>query len=151
MGTADSFQPLIPEEHILGGLLDQASALTASAYHLVGQASPTLLGEFSGWLRAMNSYYTNKIEGQHTLPAAIERAMRRDFDADADMQRKQRLALAHIEAEQALERQFVGANPDTWFSPGKVQAIHEALYSRLPEVDRVTDDGKPIPGHPSTR
>jgi hypothetical protein len=31
----------------------------------------------------MNSYYTNKIESQQTRPADIERALRRDFDADA--------------------------------------------------------------------
>ena len=30
-------------------------------------------------LRAMNSYYTNKIEGQHTLPVEIEQALRKEF------------------------------------------------------------------------
>ena len=29
-----------------------------------------------GLLRAMNSYYTNRIEGQHTLPVEIEQALR---------------------------------------------------------------------------
>ena len=38
----------------------------------------------------MNSYYTNRIEGQHTLPVEIEQALRNDYSADADKARRQR-------------------------------------------------------------
>ena len=100
----------------------------------------------------MNSYYTNKIEGEHTLPADIERAIKRDFDADRELQRKQRLALAHIDAEQALEQAKATVEPRALFAAGVVQDIHAALYSRLPEHDRVTDEGEPIvPGTWRTR
>jgi len=51
----------------------------------------------------MNSYYTNKIEGQHTRPYDIERALVKDFDADKAQAAKQRLALAHIDAKVELE------------------------------------------------
>jgi hypothetical protein len=53
----------------------------------------------------MNSYYSNKIEGQHTLPLEIEQALRNDYAKDADKARRQRLARAHIETELRLEAQ----------------------------------------------
>jgi len=49
-------------------------------------------------LRSMNSYYTNRIEGQHTRPHEIEQALRQDFSSDAKLAARQRLALAHIAA-----------------------------------------------------
>ncbi|MBP7711660.1 MAG: hypothetical protein KA217_04255 [Gammaproteobacteria bacterium] len=49
------------------------------------------------------------VEGQHTRPADIERALARVFDADAWPARKQRLAVAHMEAEGGLEAQASGA------------------------------------------
>ncbi|HEY6281524.1 MAG TPA: Fic family protein [Burkholderiales bacterium] len=92
----------------------------------------------------MNSYYTNKIEGQHTLPKDIERAIRRDFDADAALAKKQRLALAHIEVEEALEQKVNGTVPRDLFTPAFVREIHGLLYGKLPEADRLTDEGKSI-------
>ena len=49
------------------------------------------------------------VEGQHTRPADSERALARVFDADAWPARKQRLAMAHMEAEGGLEAQASGA------------------------------------------
>ncbi|MEO8009105.1 MAG: Fic family protein, partial [Betaproteobacteria bacterium] len=92
----------------------------------------------------MNSYYTNRIEGQHTRPADIERAIRKDFDADAGIARKQRLAIAHIDLEEELEKFVTGTNPVTLFSPALVCDIHKRLYEKLPEADRVTDQGEPV-------
>jgi Fic family protein len=92
----------------------------------------------------MNSYYTNKIEGQQTRPADIERALRRDFDADAALAKKQRLAIAHMEVEEQLE-QVVSALPARdLFTPKFVCEIHGLLYGKLPRGDRITEDGKPI-------
>ena len=44
----------------------------------------------------MNSYYSKRIEGQHTRSFEIEQALRRDFSAEREMASKQRLAVAHI-------------------------------------------------------
>jgi Fic family protein len=94
----------------------------------------------------MNSYYTNKIEGQHTRPADIERALLQQFDADKKQARRQRLALAHIQAEEELE----GALPSTrtaLYAPEFVQIIHANLYRSLPSAEQASDDGeKVVPG-----
>lgn len=144
MADLSHFQPLFPEDRVLGELLDRASSLIAHSHRLVGRASPAVSTSLAAPLRAMNSYYTNKIEGQHTLPADIERAMRQDFDADRELQRKQRHALAHMDAEQALERTLSDIGPRALFDPHRVREIHESLYSRLPEGDRLTHDDEPI-------
>lgn len=152
MAGPHSLLPLFPEERVFGDLQDRASALIAIAHQLVGQASPAVQSSLAAPLRAMNSYYTNKIEGHHTLPADIERAMRQEFDADLALQRKQRLAIAHMEAELALEQATSGLDPRALFDPFRVQSIHEALYARLPAADRLTDDGEVIiPGAWRTR
>ena len=56
----------------------------------------------------MNDYYTNRIEGRHTRPHEIEQALRKEFSKDAKLAAKQRLAVAHIEVEVALEQRYRG-------------------------------------------
>ena len=131
-----SFAPLFPEERALGPLLERAAALIAEGYRLGGQASPSLRESLVQLLRAMNSYYTNKIEGQQTLPADIERAVHSQFDADRERARRQRLALAHMEAERNLELEWSEVAARDLFQPDRVVAIHADLYGRLPETDR---------------
>lgn len=86
-------EPLLPGEHRLGPLLEQAHDLMRSASRLAGMCQPEALLGLRDLLRAMHSYYSNKIEGQHTLPAEIEQALRNDYASDADKARRQRLAL----------------------------------------------------------
>ena len=92
----------------------------------------------------MNSYYTNKIEGQQTSPADIERALRRDFDADAALAKKQRVAIAHMDVEEELEQTASALPPRDLFAPKWVCEIHQLLYGKLLKGDRITEDRKPI-------
>lgn len=144
MTDLGKIQPLYPEERMLEPLKELASQLVADCHRLGGQAGEPLVRALRPKLRAMNSYYTNKIEGQHTEPAAIERALRKQFDADAALAKKQRLAIAHMEVEQELEKKVAGATPKNLFDAAFVQEIHGRLYRKLPEADCVTDQGKPI-------
>lgn len=54
-------------------------------------------------VRQMNSFYSNRIEGQSTHPGNIERALRNDFSNRPAEARLQRIAIAHIDAEKELE------------------------------------------------
>jgi Fic family protein len=91
-------------------------------------------------LRGMNSYYTNKIEGQHTLPSQLESALKKQFSSDADVQRKQRTALAHMDAELWAETAYAGADWRSLFAPEVVCALHAQLFEYLPEADRIVKD-----------
>ena len=86
-------------------MLAKAHDLARTALALSGQPIAT---ELRGLLRAMNSYYINRIEGQHTRPQELEQALRQDFSGDAKLAARQRLALAHIAAEVDLEAHYVG-------------------------------------------
>ena len=144
MPAISQFQPLLPEERVLGPLQERAATLVKECLTLQGQAGESIVRALGPKLRAMNSYYTNKIEGQHTQPAEIERAMQKEFSADAAIARKQRIAIAHMEVEAQLETRLGNFAPGEIFSPTLVSEIHGLLYGKLPKADRVTDDGEPV-------
>ena len=134
-------EPLLPSEHALGPLLEQAHELQAAAYRLGGRCAPDAFRDLRTLLRAMNSYYTHKIEGQHTLPLEIAQALDGDFSNDADTARSQRLAVAHMACEQQLEARWAGWSiPEVW-APQMVADIHQDLFARLPAADRRMDGG----------
>lgn len=136
------FEPLIPSDARLEPLLTKAHDLSRVATPLAGTRVPP---ELRGLLRNMNSYYTNRIEGQHTRPREIDQALRQDFSQDAVLAAKQRLALAHIQAEQALEQRY--SRPDgaaALYSVEAVQDLHRELFGRLPAADLLTPEQAPI-------
>lgn len=152
MADISQFQPLFPEERVLGPSQELAAQLIMECHTLRGQAGEPIVRALSPKLRAMNSYYTNKIEGQHTHPAEIERALQKDFNADAALAGKQRVAVAHMQVEEQLEHALAKTTPGEIFSPPVVSGIHGSLYSRLPEADRVAEEGEPIvPGKYRTK
>ncbi|MBP6484370.1 MAG: Fic family protein [Rhodoferax sp.] len=140
------FEPLLPADARLEPLLAKAHDLSRAATLLAGTRVPP---ELRTLLRSMNSYYTNRIEGQHTRPHEIDQALRKDFSKDAKLAAKQRLAVAHIEAEVALEQRYtVGNTGDdaarALYSTDAVQGIHQELFGRLPAEDLFTAEGEPI-------
>lgn len=134
--------PMLPGEHQLGPLLEQAHDLTRRADRLAGLCQPGALRGLRRLLRAMNSYYSNKIEGQHTLPLEIEQALRNDYAQDPDKARRQRLALAHMATEQQLETLWPGWDTARVWSPQTVQDIHQDLFARLPLADLVLPEAE---------
>ncbi|MDB5849767.1 MAG: filamentation induced by cAMP protein Fic [Rhodoferax sp.] len=136
------FEPLMPSAARLEPLLAKAHDLSLEATRLAGTPVPSELRDL---LRVMNSYYTNRIEGQHTRPHEIEDALRKDFSKDAVLAAKQRLAVAHIEAEVALEQRYAGAEgARTLYSPEAVQTLHSELFDRLPAADLFTAEHEPV-------
>ena len=136
------FEPLMPSAARQEPLLAKAHDLALAATAL---ASQPLAAELRGLLRAMNSYYSNRIEGQHTRPFELAQALRKDFSQDAKLAARQRLAIAHIDTEAELEASFVGsAGVAALYAPAAVQDIHLALFSRLPGADLQTDEGAAI-------
>jgi Fic family protein len=131
-------EPLLPAQHLQAPLLEQAHDLQREALRLSAASAPA---ELRVLLRAMNSYYSNKIEGQHTLPIDIERALRNDYSRDADKARRQRLALAHMETEAAIERHWHEWSGGHVWSAQMVCEIHQDLFARQPEADRMLPEG----------
>jgi Fic family protein len=138
-------EPLLPGEHKLAALLERAHDMQRAADRLSALCQPDALTDLRGLLRAMNSYYSNKMEGQHTLPLEIEQALRQDYSQDADKARRQRLAVAHMQTESWLEqeeaRSSAPASGITAWSAAGVTRIHQHLFAQLPSGDRTLPEG----------
>ncbi len=137
------FTPLMPAETALAPVLGKAMLVEEQAFRLKAGIPELTLEGLRELVRQMNSYYSNLIEGQGTHPLNIQRALHNDYSHDAATARLQRLAVAHIEAEQDLETQIPAEK--ALLSATACQA-HRALYARLPGKDQHTDEGQPI--HP---
>lgn len=143
--------PLLPSEKKMDDLRPLAAEVIGSSKDLSAQGMPHLRNLLREALRPMNSFYTNKIEGQHTEPLLIEQALKEDFSSKPDEARKQRIAVAHINTERWCETAHIKFDSATFFDPAVVQAIHKHLHEQLPQSDliQVNEDGveeKIVPG-----
>lgn len=134
--------PLIPEDRVSGHLHELAATLLKERLE-TGQYE-SIIQALRSQLRFMNSYYTNRIEGQHTRPRDMERAFYRDMDADEKTAKLQRLAIAHLETEEEIEAVYNRESAGELFGPVIVQDIHRKLYEKLPQEDLITDEGDAI-------
>lgn len=67
------------------------------------------------------------------------------FSGNADLAARQRLALAHIEAEAEVEKRYVGdEGACQLYSVTAVCDLHRELFSRLPAEDLAAAEGEPI-------
>lgn len=150
----DQFLPLMPAEAALGPLLERASDVSRAARALDGGAFPALArAELRALLRAMNSYYTNRLEGEHVCPSEIDQALKRDFSLDKNLARRQHLAVAHVNTqhrcEAGIDERLVRAENGTrWlYSTEAVTWLHRLLFDALSDDDRRMEDGSiMVPG-----
>jgi Fic family protein len=139
-------EPMLPSEAHSGELFEAASDLLRHAHQLSAKCRPEALEGLRELLRAMNSYYSNRIEGQHTLPVEIEQALRANYSTDVDKAYRQRLALAHMATEQQLEKHWDQWSREKIWASQTISEIHQDLFARLPTVEPGTVGVAPI--HP---
>ncbi|GAB2819791.1 Fic family protein [Comamonas piscis] len=140
--SSHQFEPLMPSGRGMEALLSKAGDVAREATALTGKRVPP---ELRVLLRSMNSYYSNRIEGQHTRPHEIEQALAKDFSANKELAAKQRLAVAHIDAEAALEQRYRGEEgAHCLYSPEGVQDLHHELFARLPDQDWDVAEGQTV-------
>lgn len=134
------FDPLLPgRKDALAGLAEQ---LIAADSRLGSSLHPKTRSAIGDLVRVMNCYYSNLIEGHHTFPAEIERALRSDFSDNKTMAALQRLALAHIRTEQAVQRWVEsGVSP---YTRDFVKRCHLEFCRALPPSMLVLEDGRPL-------
>jgi Fic family protein len=81
-------------------------------------------------VRNMNCYYSNLIEGHHTHPIAIEKALNEVYDADPEKRNLQLEAKAHIAVQRWIDEGGMQAGPTTESS---IREIHRRFIECLPE------------------
>ena len=138
------FEPLLPQLQ-LGDLIEGTRGVVEKALRLHNAVAPSTRRALRELVRGMNSYYSNRIEGQGTHPQNIERALGADFSATPSVAQRQRIALAHIEAEKELESTLPETGTESFaLQSSFLMRAHAALYRRLQAADRTTRDGRVI-------
>jgi Fic family protein len=141
MDAISSIEPMLPIDGDIVPLLELAGDLRTEAAKLMPQIGPAARSSLAKILRAMNSYYSNKIEGQHTYPADLEAALQNNFSSNIEVKRRQELALAHIAVEEEFEQITKTLEWKDHFSKEWICRIHQSLYSRLdPESLAILDE-----------
>lgn len=136
------FEPLLPQRK-LDELQDQALEVAEKSSRLGGGIHSSTISSIQGLVRSMNSYYSNRIEGQSTHPANIERALVQDFSDMPSTAKLQRIAIAYINAEKELEK-IGGLGLENTLRSSILLEAHRALYGRLLPEDRTTEEGRVI-------
>lgn len=134
------FTPLLPEKR-LDELVEKTRIVFEKANALKGALCQPARGALRELVREMNSYYSNRIEGQSTHPVNVNRALKHDFSANPEIAQRQRIALAHMEAERELEAVDHLTEAQMLRSEFLLRA-HACLYGRLSVADRTTPEGR---------
>ncbi len=98
-------EPLLPSGS--PDLEDTAREIVSHSAALGGQLHPVTRDSVVALLRIINSYYSNLIEGHHTHPIDIERAMRQDYADDPARRDLQLESLAHIHSQRSVETRLL--------------------------------------------
>lgn len=141
----DQFEPLLPtSKEARQQLAELAGEVTARALAMKRTVHPVTEARLAQLLRSVNSYYSNRIEGQHTHPLDIERALRKSFSKEPDKARRQRIAVAHIETQRKMETWIAEDKAIDVYAPEFLSRLHRSFYEQLPPEDRVTPEGDSV-------
>src|SRR5207244_4189134 len=108
---------------------DLATDLIAKSNALAGRLHPVMRAGIGELVRAMNCYYSNLIEGHHTLPVDIDRALAGNFAKDKTKRDLQLEARAHIEVQRLIDR---GEAPTPVVSVDFILWTHKEFCQRVP-------------------
>ena len=105
--------PFIPSDQKLAqsSLPDKALELNKESAKLTGQLSPLTLATLEQYMRVINSYYSNLIEGNVTRPHEIRAAQRGDYSGDSAKRDLQKESLGHM----AVQHWVSELNPDLMY------------------------------------
>jgi len=127
-----SFTPISPQT--LGGeehpdLIAKADDVIYKTAILRGTTSPLIIDAIKKLLRVINCFYSNKIEAEATHPLDIEKAMKSEFSQDVKKQHLQKLALAYINTQKAMEKMMADGEPN-FFDLKLILQTHNTFYSQ---------------------
>lgn len=139
------FEPLLPHKY-MAELTKLSSAVIEDSRRLQQSLSPETCETIRERTTLMNAYYSNQIEVLAPDPLEIEKALRLEFSANPETRFRQRLAVAHINAERGLQSriQSEGLNASAILQADFLLEAHRALYAQLSPEDRTTEDGRII-------
>lgn len=113
---------------------DLVAELSASSAKLGRSLHPRTASNLAEFVRVMNTYYSNLIEGHDTRPSDIERALAREFDRDEERRNLQVEAAAHVRVQSEVDRRAAEGRLPEPASVDFIQWLHREFYRDAPEA-----------------
>jgi Fic family protein len=125
--------PFTPSDKALQGsaLPDKAMELHKKSARLSGQLAEQTRLTLETYMRLINSYYSNLIEGNATRPHEIRAAQRGSYSQDLARRDLQKESLGHMAVQEWLQEQPLDL--EQVFSPEFIKQIHKQFYDNIPE------------------
>lgn len=121
-------EPARLEDQIPLDLVETANRLIQASQTL-GRNLPTrTLADLAAMVRMMNSYYSNRIEGNNTRPRDIERALAGDYDADPGRRALQQEHAAHVRLQAEIDHRAAAGTLGDPSDPEFIRWLHRAFY-----------------------
>ncbi len=118
-------------EEVPEAISDLIAELATAATKLETALHPKTAASLAHFVRIMNSYYSNLIEGNNTRPRDIERALAGQFDND-ERRNLQIEAAAHVRLQAGVDRLFATGNLPEPASMEFVSWLHKEFYRDAP-------------------
>src|SRR5690554_7823971 len=120
--------PFVPQEEALikYELLDLASTLNREAAKLTGRLADETAGTIRKHMAVINSYYSNLIEGNRTLPHEIREAQRGHYSDDPVKRDHQLESVAHVKVQEWIGGQELAL--ETVCSTDFILELHCRFY-----------------------
>ncbi len=129
--------PFFPSED--GKTQDLAIEVIARSAALSDKIHPVTQTSIINHLRIINSYYSNRIEGNYTHPIDIEKAIKRQYSEDPTKRKLQIESQIHVEIQELINKKF--KTEFDVFSLEFILILHKTFYENMPEeLKTVYDD-----------
>jgi Fic family protein len=113
-----------------GMLTDLAIDLAQKSAGFRHSLPESMLASLADLVRAMNSYYSNLIEGHYTHPVDIERALKNEYSKDARKRDLQLEAIAHIAVQKWIDDGGLKGRAATTHG---IREVHRRFCELLPD------------------
>jgi len=135
-----SMEPMLLGDRHRGPLTDLTLDLTQKTAAFRASLPASIVASLADLVRAMNCYYSNLIEGHHTHPVDIERALKNEYSTDTHKRDLQLEAKAHIAVQEWIDGG--GLSCRAAVTVGGICEIHRRFCELLPEDLLWTEDPK---------
>lgn len=112
---------------------DVVAELSAASASLGQRLNRHTAANLADLVRLTNTYYSNLIEGHHTQPKDIERALEGDFEQDEGRRNLQIEAAAHVRVQTQIDRMAAQGQLPEPASIDFIRWLHCEFYRGAPE------------------
>jgi Fic family protein len=121
-------EPARIEELIDIALAESALNLARASDRLGAGLPSATLAQVAAMIRVMNSYYSNRIEGNNTRPREIEAALAGAFDEDPRRRALQQESAAHVRLQAEIDRRAANGTLEDPSNPEFIRWLHLEFY-----------------------